>query len=73
MSNAPTSASPTEYEVIDSIELARRWNLPPTWIREQVRSRAVDPLPHIGFGRYIRFQWQHPDLLAWLERRRKGK
>ena len=27
------------YEFLDSKELALRWNLPESWIREQVRSR----------------------------------
>src|SRR5229473_1697430 len=39
-------------EFIDSIELARRWNVPVSWVRDQVRSRAQDPLPHINFGKY---------------------
>jgi hypothetical protein len=33
------------YEFIDSKELALRWNLPESWIREQVRKRSTDPLP----------------------------
>jgi hypothetical protein len=60
-------------EIIDSDELARRWNLPASWIREQVRSRALDPIPHLRFGRYVRFAWNDPALLKWLERRRSGK
>jgi hypothetical protein len=62
-----------ESEVIDCEELARRWNLPPSWIREQTRNRATDPIPHLRFGRYVRFQWGTPDLAAWLERRRSRK
>lgn len=45
------------YEFIDSNELAARWGLPGSWIREQVRSRAADPLPHVRFGKYVRFRW----------------
>jgi len=51
-------------------ELARRWNLPATWIREQTRSRALDPIPHLRMGRYVRFEYGSPDLAKWLERRR---
>ena len=58
------------FEVIDCTELAKRWNLPESWVRDQVRSRAQDPIPHLSFGRYIRFEWGHSDLNAWLERRR---
>lgn len=61
------------YEIIDSKELARRWCLPESWIRDQVRARAAaDPLPHVRFGRYIRFLWGSPELEAWLRRRMIG-
>jgi len=57
-------------EVIDSAELARRWAVKPSWIKEQVRSRAIDPLPHVKLGRYVRFEWGAPQLQAWFARRR---
>jgi hypothetical protein len=28
------------YEVVDAIELAQRWRVPVSWIREQTRDRA---------------------------------
>jgi|SRR5580704_6557627 hypothetical protein len=56
-------------EFIDCIELAHRWNVPVSWVRDQVRSRAIDPLPHINFGKYVRFLWRSPDLEAWVARR----
>ena len=59
----------TTTAIIDSDELARRWNLPATWIREQTRSRALDPIPHLRMGRYVRFEYGSPDLAKWLERR----
>jgi hypothetical protein len=58
-----------QYEFIDSRELASRWALPESWIREQVRSRAADPLPHVRFGKYVRFRWGSPELEAWAKRR----
>ena len=58
-----------QYEFIDSKELAFRWALPESWIREQVRSRASDPLPHIRFGKYVRFRWCSPELEGWAQRR----
>lgn len=67
----PVPAEPS-FEVIDSAELAKRWRLPVTWIREQTRSRATDPLPHIRLGRYVRFEWGSPGLLRWWEKRRTG-
>jgi hypothetical protein len=60
-------------ELIESGELAKRLNLPESWIRDQVRSRATDPIPHLRFGRYVRFQWGDPELVKWLERHRTNK
>jgi hypothetical protein len=48
------------YEFIDSKELAARWGLPGSWIREQVRSRSIDPIPHVRFGKYVRFPLGQP-------------
>ncbi len=56
-------------EFIDSRELARRWDVPVSWIRDQVRKRAEDPLPHVSLGKYVRFLWGSPELQAWIERR----
>jgi hypothetical protein len=57
------------YEFIDSKELAERWGLPESWIREQVRSRSTDLIPHVRFGKYVRFRWGSPELEDWAERR----
>ena len=57
-------------EVIDSKELANRWNIPETWVRESVRNRSSDPIPHLKLGRYVRFEWGSPDLEGWWERHR---
>jgi len=71
LGNATTDifTSPHRYEFIDSKGLASRWNLPESWVREQVRSRSVDPLPHVRFGKYVRFRWGSPELEDWAERR----
>lgn len=58
------------FEIIGADELAKRLNLPTSWVRDQVRTRATDPIPHLRFGRYVRFEWEHPDLREWLARRR---
>jgi hypothetical protein len=71
--SAPVADAVPSFEIIDASVLAKRLNLPESWVREQCRSRAADPIPHLKFGRYIRFQWLHPDLVNWLERRRSGK
>ena len=57
------------FEIIDSKELARRWALPESWIRDASRSRrhGENMIPHIKFGRYVRFRWQSPELNEWLK------
>ena len=61
-----------EYKFIDSRELAARWAVPETWIRERVRTRSEDPLPHVRLGKYVRFRWGSPELEGWAERRIVG-
>ena len=61
-----------EYKFIDSRELAARWAVPETWIRERVRTRSEDPLPHVRLGKYVRFRWGSPELEGWAERRILG-
>ncbi len=60
-------------ELIDAQELAKRLNLTKSWVQDQTRSRAQDPLPHLRFGAYVRFDWNDPRLLAWLARRQVGR
>jgi hypothetical protein len=62
-------AEARSYEFIDCRELARRWDVPVSWIRDQVRRRAEDPLPHVNLGKYVRFLWDSPELQAWIDRR----
>lgn len=59
----------TQYEFIDSRELARRLTVPTSWIRDQVRARSEDPLPHVNLGKYVRFLWGSPALELWIRRR----
>ena len=62
------------YEVIDAPELAKRWHVPTTWIRNWSRGGYDnDPLPHVSLGRYVRYEWNSPTLSAWWSRRRSGK
>jgi hypothetical protein len=60
------------HEIINCARLAQRLTVPETWVREHVRSRSPDPIPHLKFGRYVRFVWDSPELTAWLERRQQG-
>ncbi len=64
----PTAA----YEIIDAEELARRWGVPQSWVEDHTRSRAIDPIPCIRLGRYVKFQWVSPDLYDWWNRHSSG-
>ena len=56
-------------EVIDSAELAKRLNVPETWVRSRSNAnRTDDPIPHLRFGRYVRFPWGSEQLRHWLNR-----
>ncbi len=59
----------SRYEIVDSRELARRLTVPVSWIRDQVRARSEDPLPHLNLGKYVRFLWGSPALEQWMRRR----
>lgn len=65
----PGHESCTQYEIVDSRELARRLTVPVSWIRDQVRARSQDPLPHLNLGKYVRFLWGSPALEQWIRRR----
>jgi hypothetical protein len=58
-------------ELIDSRQLAEKWQLPVSWIRTYTSSRVPKEkrIPHIRFGRYIRFR-PGRQLDEWLERQR---
>jgi hypothetical protein len=58
-----------QHESIDCKELGVRLNVPESWIRERVRPRSDDPLPHLRLGKYVRFLWGSTELDAWIERR----
>ena len=67
-----TGTSTPYFEVLTSEQFAERLSLPVTWVRDQVRRRAKDPIPCLRLGKYVRFQWGSPELEAWIERRKSG-
>lgn len=67
------AVSSEQIEIIDAGELASRLKLPKSWIQEASRSRTTDPLPHLRFGKYVRFRWGSPELSAWIARRANGQ
>ena len=60
-------------ELIDSEELATRWRVPESWIRNHTRSRTPkeERIPCLRLGRYVRFEWGSPRLADWLARKRQ--
>lgn len=57
-------------EIIDAPELAKRLQVPISWVRQRATSpRFVSEqrIPHIRFGRYVRFLWGSPELAKWIE------
>lgn len=60
-------------ELIDAEELAIRWKVPESWIRNRTRSRTPkeERIPCLRLGRYVRFEWGSPRLLDWLGRNRQ--
>jgi hypothetical protein len=67
MPNAEETTPISRCEIIDSGELARRWYVPETWIREYTRCRTQNTIPHIRLGRYVRFAWGSPVLDQWFQ------
>jgi hypothetical protein len=58
-----------QAEVIDSTELAKRLNVPESWVRSRSNPRRTnDPIPHLRLGRYVRFSWGSEALREWLDR-----
>jgi hypothetical protein len=64
--------APPFFEVLTAKDLAARWRVPESWVREQTRSRCADPIPHVRLGRYVRFSWNSPELAAWWKRRQSS-
>jgi hypothetical protein len=59
-------------ELIDSPELAARWRVPESWIRNHTRARTpkAERIPCVRLGRYVRFEWGSPQLTEWLAKKR---
>jgi len=72
MNPSATSSALDQPELIDSPELAKRWSVPESWVRDCVRTRSADPIPCVRLGRYVRFQWNAPELTEWFERRKSA-
>jgi hypothetical protein len=68
---SPTSGN--GVELIDARELARRWQLPESWVRAQSRDRVPRDrrIPSLRFGRYRRYEFGSARLDEWLAKHRE--
>ena len=51
-------------------QVADLLQVPPSWVYGRTRSRAAERIPGFRLGKYWRFREE--DVLAWLERQRRG-
>lgn len=60
-------------ELIDAEELATRWRVPESWIRNRTRARTPngERIPCLRLGRYVRFEWGSQRLAEWLARKQQ--
>lgn len=70
--SASTGQTPP-FELIDAPTFSERLRLPESWVRAQSRNRVPvqHRIPHLKFGRYVRYEWGSPQLEAWLARHRE--
>lgn len=64
----PVESSAQTVEIITIEELAARWKVKTSWVREHIRKRCDDPIPHKKLGHFIRFEWGGPELEKWFRR-----
>lgn len=68
----PLRGGSHQYEILILVEFAERLRVKPNTIREYLRSRCPDPVPHLRMGRKPLFEWGSPWLEAWICRRRRN-
>ena len=60
-----------ESDFLDFRGLAAKLATNEQWVRRNVRRTYTrDPLPHLRFGRMIRFVWDSLEMQQWIERRK---
>lgn len=58
-------------DFLDFRGLAAKLGTTEQWVRRNVRRTYTrDPIPHLRFGRIIRFDWDSAEMREWLERRK---
>jgi hypothetical protein len=65
------AAPSTDFDFLDFRGLAAKLGTSEQWVRRNVRRTYTrDPIPHLRFGRMIRFIWDSPEMQEWIERRK---
>ena len=59
-----------EDELLTAAEVAQFLRVPLSWVYERCRVGAIDPLPHLKLGKYLRFR--KTDLLVFVNGLRRG-
>lgn len=63
--------SSTDSDFLDFHGLAMKLGTTDQWVRRNVRRTYTrDPIPHLRFGRMIRFVWDSQEMQEWIERRK---
>ena len=57
-------------ELLTVSDVARLFKVRPSWVYERCRKGAVQPLPHLKLGKYLRFS--KSALLAYMEGLKRG-
>ena len=52
-------------DILTTEGLAKRLQVPKSWVYEKLREGNTNPLPVFSLGRYLRFSWA--DVSAWLD------
>jgi len=55
-------------KIITAVMLAKMWQTSKLWVESHTRDKS-DPIPHLRFGRCIRYAWGSAELNDWMARR----
>ena len=65
------ASAAAESDFLDFSGLAAKLGTSDQWVRRNVRRTYTrDPIPHLRFGRSIKFDWDSVEMQAWIERRK---
>lgn len=65
-------ASEPVFEKIDSAELAFRWGVPESWVRNHTRRGCKDMIPHRKLGSKVVFEWGSEALNGYWNDCKRG-